>query len=70
MGSQHFDKTLREPCGCQSVGARNMAVERGRVKLGENVYPLDLRVDAVTDGDIDQAILGAERNSRLGAEFG
>jgi hypothetical protein len=47
-----------------------MPIERGRIKLGENVYPLDLRVDAVTDGDIDQAILGAERNSRLGAEFG
>ena len=51
LGRQHFDKSLGE--ACHAVSARNMPVERGRVKLRQNVNPLDLRVDAVTDGNID-----------------
>jgi len=38
--------------------------------LRQNVDSLDLRVDAIADGDIDQAIFSTERNGRLGAKFG
>ena len=47
-----------------------MPIERGRVELRQNVDSLDLRVDAIADGNIDQAIFGAEGNGRLGAKFG
>ena len=47
-----------------------MPIERGRVELRQNVDSLDLRVDAIADGDIDQAIFGAEGNGWLGAKFG
>jgi hypothetical protein len=47
-----------------------MAIERGGIELRQNINPLDLRIDAIADGNIDQAILGGERNRWLGAQFG
>jgi hypothetical protein len=47
-----------------------MPVERGGVKLRQNVNALDLRVDTITDGNIDQTILGPQRDRWLGAKFG
>ena len=38
--------------------------------MRQNVDSLDLRVDAIADGDIDQAIFGAEGNGWLSAKFG
>src|SRR2546426_12832096 len=59
LGGEHFDKALREASACQGVGARNMPIERGGVELRQDVNAVDLRVDAVTDRNVDQTILGA-----------
>ena len=70
LGGQHFDKSLREAGTGQGVGARDMPVERGRVELRQDVNAVDLRVDAVTDRNVDQAILGAQGHRRFCAQFG
>jgi hypothetical protein len=46
-----------------------MPVKRGRIKLRQYIDPLDFRVDAVADGNVDQAILAGERNGGFGAKF-
>ena len=38
--------------------------------MRQNVDSLDLRVDAIADRNIDQAIFGTEGNGRFGAKFG
>ena len=38
--------------------------------MRQNIDSLDLRVDAIADGNIDQAIFGAEGDGWLGAKFG
>ena len=48
------------PTGVESVeavGIRNVAVKRDGVELGEHSDVEDAGVDAVADGDIDQAVL-------------
>jgi len=34
-----------------------MAMQRSRIELREKINPIDLRVETVADGDINQAIL-------------
>src|SRR5688572_22604504 len=47
-----------------------MPVERRRVKLRQNVNLFDLRVDAITDRNVDQAVFGGQRNRRLRSQLG
>ena len=47
-----------------------MPVERRRVELGQAVDLVDPGVDAVGDRDVDEAVVGAERDRRLGALLG
>ena len=47
-----------------------MAVERGRVELREHVNALEARVQAVADGDVDEAIFATQRHCGFGAVFG
>ena len=47
-----------------------MSVERGRIELRKDIDPLDLRINAVADGDVDQAILAGERNGGFSAKLG
>ena len=49
------------------VGLREVAVEGGGVELGEAVDLDDVGVYAVGDGDVDQAVVGAQGHRRLGA---
>ena len=44
-----------------------VAVQRRAVELREAVNLVDVRVDAVGDGDVDQAVVRAERHRGLGA---
>jgi hypothetical protein len=37
--------------------------------LSQNVNLFDLRVDAITDGNIDQAVFAGEGNGRFGAKL-
>ena len=48
----------------------DVAVERERLVLGEDVDVAEVGVDAVGEGDVDDAVLAGERNGRLGAIAG
>lgn len=52
------------------VCARQVAVEGCRVELREDIDLADVAVDAVADGDVDQAVVGTEGDRRLGALLG
>jgi len=47
-----------------------VTVQRCAVELGKDVDAAQFRVDAVGDGDIDEAILATEWHGRLRAVFG
>ena len=68
LGGEDFD----EPAGevVELVGLRYVPMQGGGVELGEQVNAPQTGVDAVGDGDIDQAILAGQRHSRFGALLG
>ena len=47
-----------------------MLIERGRIKLSQYVYFKYAGVDAVTDGNIHQAVFSTQWNGRLGPVLG
>ena len=47
------------------VGPGDMPVQRNRIKLGQHSYVIDLRVDAIADGDIDQPVFSCDRHCRF-----
>ena len=47
-----------------------MAVQRDRIELGQHGNIVDAGVDAVADGDIDQAVFAGDRDGRLGPVAG
>src|SRR5688500_8663974 len=49
----------------ETVGARDVAVQRRRVELGQHENPSDLGVQAAADGDVDQPVLAADGNRGL-----
>ena len=49
------------------VGFLDVSVERSGIELRENEDLIKARIEAVTDRDINQAILARERHSRLTA---
>ena len=44
------------------VSALYVAMQRRRLKLGEQKDPVDLGIDAVGDRDIDEPVLAGQRN--------
>ena len=68
LGGEDFDEAAGEVV--ELVGLRDVPVQRGGVELGEQVDAPQAGVDAVGDGDIDQAILAGQRHRRLGALLG
>src|SRR5262245_25665570 len=54
----------------EAVGAADMPVETHRFKLRKYVDLVDLAVDAVRDGDVDESILAGERHGWLRAVRG
>ena len=52
------------------VGLGKMTVQGCGVELSEAVDLVDAAVDAVADGDVDEAVVGAEGHSRLGTLLG
>ena len=65
LGRQHADEARREDV--ELVGERDVLVEALRVELGEHEDLADVRVQAVADRDVDEAVLAADRNRRLQA---
>jgi hypothetical protein len=47
-----------------------VAVEGGAVELRQAVDLSDVAVDAVADGDVDEAVIRAQRHCRLGTLLG
>ena len=69
-GGKNFDE-LAELIGDDRAPAfADVAIERERLVLGEDVDVAQVGVDAVGEGDVDDAVLAGERNGRLGAVAG
>ena len=63
---------LQEAVGkaVETVGLRDVAVQGSGVELGQDHDFLDVPVQAVGDGNVDEAELAADRNGGLGPELG
>jgi hypothetical protein len=68
LGGQNLDKAPRERI--ELVRARNVLVHGGRLELGQHVDVAQVRVDAVGDRDVHQAVLACQRNRGLGPILG
>jgi hypothetical protein len=68
LGGQNVDVAVAE--GAEAVGLVDVAVEAGAVELGDDEDPVDPRVQAVADRDVDEAELPAHRHGRLRAVAG
>ena len=65
LGSQNLHETIGELI--EFIGLGNMAMERSRVELRQQVNLAYVRIDTVGDRDIDQPVLTGQRDRRLGA---
>src|SRR5262249_55891748 len=52
------------------VRVRNMPMEADRQELRQDVDAVQFAVDAITDRDVDEAVLAGDGDGRLAAEFG
>ena len=68
LGGQDFDESFAELI--EGVGAANVAMQAGRIELGQHVDPVHAAVDAVRQRNIDQAVFAGERHGWLGANLG
>ena len=65
LGGEDFDEAVGELR--EAVGARDVAVEAGRVVLRQHEDAQDVGVDAVRDRDVHEPVLAAQRHGRLRA---
>jgi len=68
LGGQDLDEAAGE--AVEVVASADMAVETDGVELGEHVDAVQPAVDAVRQGNVDQAILRGDGHGRLGTELG
>jgi hypothetical protein len=68
LGREDVDEPAAE--GVEDVGRLDVAVERGGVELRQDEDPVDLRIQAIADRDIHQAVLAGERHRRLATFLG
>ena len=68
FGGEDLDEPVAEEI--HPVGLGDVAVERRRIELRQHEDPPDVGVHAVADGDVDQAVLAANRHGRLRAMLG
>ncbi len=68
LGGQDGDEAAREDV--ELVGLLDVLVEALGVVLGEHEDPVEPRVQAVADGDVDEPVLGPDGDGRLGADGG
>ena len=47
-----------------------MSVQRNGIELGQDSDAVDVGVDTVADGDVDQTVFAGDGHSRFGALFG
>jgi hypothetical protein len=65
LGRQHGDEARREHV--ELVGSCDVRVKAFRVELGQYEHVPQARVQAVADGDVDEAIFAGDGNCRLRA---
>src|ERR1051325_293414 len=65
LGGEDFHEAVRE--GRETIGARDMTIERSGVVLREYEDFDDIRIDAVRDRNINQPVLASQRHGRLRA---
>ena len=65
LRGEDLDEAVRERI--EAIGARDVTVQRRRLKLREHEDVAQAGVDAVADRDVDQPILAGERHRRLAA---
>ena len=68
LGREDLDESAGE--AIEPVGVRDVTVERGRVELRQHEDAADVGVQAAADRNVDEAVLPADRNSRLGTRGG
>ena len=68
FGGKDVDITTAE--AVEFVGALDVLVEGGGVKLGQEVDLVDAGIETVGNGDVDQAVFAAKRDGGLATEFG
>ncbi len=68
LGRQDLDPAAME--SVEDVGARDVPVQGDRVELGQDGDAGDAGVDAVADGDVDQAVLAGDGHGGLGPLVG
>lgn len=69
LSGQNFNEPTAET-SAEVVGQAEMAIERLAVELREHINFLNARVDAIADGDVNEAIAATQRDCRLGAGGG
>lgn len=62
---QDLDKVAQLIGSEGSPALADVAIEGERLVLGEDVHPAKVRIDAVGEGDVDDAVLTGKRYSRL-----
>ena len=71
LRGEHLDETLAVVgADVVVVRLRKVSVERGGVELREAVHLVDVGVDAVGHGQVDEPVVGAKGNRGLGAGLG
>ncbi len=70
MGGQDLDELAEFIGDDRAPALADVAVERERLVLGEDVDVAQVGVDAVGQGDVDNAVLAGERYGGLGAVAG
>jgi predicted acyltransferase (DUF342 family) len=54
----------------KAIGPGNMTIERCRIELGKNEDAANIGIDAIAQGNIDDAVLPGQRNSGFGSMTG
>jgi hypothetical protein len=67
LRSEQLDKTPGKII--KTVGLTNVLVQRNTQKLRDDINFIDVTVQAVADRNVDESVLGRQRNSRFRSDF-
>src|SRR5207253_9783694 len=68
LSGEDLDKALRE--AVEPIRQRNVTIERRGIELRQDVDAPDVRVQAITDRNVDETVLAADRHRGLGSRRG
>jgi hypothetical protein len=67
LGREDFHEAAREMI--EFIRSRNVAMQRGRIELRQNVDAPEAGIDAIGNWDVHKPVFSGERHSGLGAVF-